>query len=107
MRHLLPRFFPRNYSFCFRRPGLRHFIFPNSLVLSNETFYALTSECFDSWRSRRRSGKEKGKRRNGGNSRLLQSPQPVCPEGSYWMARRLLMLLWTGASVGIWGGGGG
>lgn len=48
-----------------------------SLVLLNATFCALTPECFDSWKSRRRSGKESGRRRNGGNGPLPQSPEPV------------------------------
>lgn len=43
----------------------------------------LTLAFLDSWRSGRRSRGERGKRKNGGNSPLLQSPQLVGPEGTW------------------------
>lgn len=71
-------------------------------VSLNKAFYALTSEIFDSWRSRRRNGKERGRRRNGGNSRRLQSPRPQGRKGAWWTARWLLTLPGTGEGWATW-----
>ena len=76
--------------------------FPCALVLLNETFYALIPECFDSWRSRRRNGKERGRRRNGGNSPLLQSPQPVGLKETWRTAGQLPTPPGTGESWDTW-----
>lgn len=91
--------------FPFLRLELRHFSFPQCPG-PLETFYTLTSEFFDSWRNRRRSGRG-GRRRNRGNSPPPQGAQPVCPRGTWRTAGGRLILPGTGESWAAWRGVGG
>lgn len=95
--HLFLEFSSPSFLFCQTRAETLQFS-PMPRI-----FYALTSEFLGSWRNRRRSGKERGRKRNGESCPLLQNPQPVCLKGTWWTATRPLPLPGTGESWDTWG----